>query len=307
MDKHEASRRRSVGVLFVLGSALCFSTMGTVVKDAYDHGASATGLLGIRMLVASVIWVAVLNRRLGAIDWRSMPVRRLALASMLGVGVASLAEYAAYRYLPVALVVVILFMAPAWVAVGQWFLTRRSMGVGGVAGVVLLLGGLAFLNELTLSGISPLGVVLTLIASLGIATFFTVAGHSLAQLRPVSGAAVVAIAASLIAVPIALVDGTFFSSLTSPQIALRGALLAVVATVISLVFLLNGVRRLGAFPASVVSAIEPVFAGFLAWWLLDEVLSTLQMLGAALVIGGTIVVEATRKAVHEEIPVAVGR
>lgn len=301
----EAPPARWTGVLFILGSAFCFSTMGTIVKDAYNYGATPTGILALRMLVGSAIWIVVFNRRLGSIEWRSPHVRRLALGGTLGIALASLTEYAAYQHLPVAFVVVVLFMAPAWVAIGQWVLTGRGVGGGGIAGLAFLAVGLALLTELGFAGISFVGVGLALAASLGIAAFFTLAGDSIDEVGPPRSAAVVALSSLAIVVPAAVIDGTLVDSLTSSAVLYRGALLGFVATVVSLVLLLNGLRRLGAFPASVVSAIEPVFAGLLAWWVLGEVLTVSQVAGAGLVIIGSLVVEWGRPRVEETAPAPV--
>jgi drug/metabolite transporter (DMT)-like permease len=281
---------RYVGLAFILGSAFCFSTMGTVVKESYDQGGTATGLLAIRMLTASAVWVLLLNRRLLAFDWRSEGVRRLVAGTVAGVVVASLAEYAAYRHLPVALVVVILFMAPVWVALGQWVLTGRGVGPAGVVGLIVLAAGLVLLTQVRLASASLAGIGLALVASVGIGIFFTLSGQAIAEIGAVRSAAVVAVAAAAAAVPIALIDGTLAASF-EPSVVGHGIVLGIVATVISMTLLLNGVLRLGAFPAAVVSAVEPVFAGLLAWMFLSETLAALQIAGAALVVAGTLFVQ----------------
>lgn len=268
--------------------------MGTIVKDAYDAGASATGLLAVRMLVAVALWGIVLNRKLTALPWRTPEVRRLASAAVIGIAVTSLSEYTAYRYLPVAFVVVILFMAPVWVALGEWALTRRGIGAGPTAGLIMLVVGLLLLTEISASRVSGVGIALALAASLGIAAFFMLGGSSVELVGSVHAAAVVAVAALFVVVPIALVDGTLLSSFTSSDVMTHGALLGLVGTTIALVLLFNGIKRLGAFPAAVMSAIWPIFAGLLAWWLLGDVLTPLQILGAGLMVAGTVTVEGSR-------------
>lgn len=287
-----------MGLFFVLGSALCFSTMGTIVKDAFLQGGSAPGVMAVRVLGATVIWAVILRRRLFSIEWGSAAVRNLAIGGVAGLAIGSLAEFAAYRFLPVALVVVILFMAPVWVAVGQWAFANRPVGAAGLLGLALLGVGLVLLTEATAGELSVVGVLLALFASVGIAVMFTLGDDAIPVVGPILSAAVVAFASTVIVVPVAITNGTFFDSIGSAPILIRGLLLSLVATVVSMTLLFNGIQRLGGFAASVVSATEPVFAALLAWIFLGEVLSVPQMSGVLLVISGTVVVQGSRAQVR---------
>jgi len=54
--------------------------------------------------------------------------------------------------------------------------------------------------------------------------------------------------------------------------------------------------RAGATKTAVILAMEPVFAGFFGWLLLDETLSPLQIFGAVLVLGGIILASVVDRA-----------
>ncbi len=275
--------------------------MGTVVKIAYGQGGSVTGLLGARLLIAVAIWGLLLNRRLWRLEWSSSPIRRLLVAGAMGVGMASLGEYAAYRYVPIALVVLVLFMSPGWVAVTQWLRFGEPIGVLGIAGLGLLAVGLILLTQASMGGASLTGVVLALGASFGIATVFVLAAESIHEVAPSVAAAVMAIGAAAVALPVAAIDKTLVSTLTSPFLARSGFLLAVVGTVVGFFLLLRGIRQLGAFSASVASAVEPIFAALLAWVFVGQALTRGQILGGALIIMGTAVVSRRDDSVGEAV------
>ena len=268
--------------------------MGIIVKDAYAAGATLTGVLAVRLLVAAGIWVALLAPRLDRIPWRSREFRGLAVAGGIGVGMASLAEYAAYKTLAVALVIVVLFMAPAWIALFQWLFLKRSIGLGGTAGLVAVLSGLFLLTEPGAAGFSLSGVGFATLGSIGIALLFLLVERGISRLGAVVSAALVAWGAAPVALVAAVFDGTLTSSFTTSAVVWRGALLGVLATVISFVLLFSAVVRLGAYPAAVVSTTEPVFAALLAWTLLGESLGAAQIVGAAFVVAGTLIVEHWR-------------
>ena len=65
-------------------------------------------------------------------------------------------------------------------------------------------------------------------------------------------------------------------------------------------------RHLAATTCGVVATIEPVVAAAAAWLWLDEVLSTTQVIGGAVVLCGVAVVEAARAPAPLPEPVAPG-
>jgi drug/metabolite transporter (DMT)-like permease len=288
---------RLFGVLFVLGSAACFATMGTIVKDAYGHGATPLGLISLRVGIASLVWLALALVIHLDVDWRSPAVRRLAVAALGGMGLATWSEYIAYQYLPVGVVVVVLFTAPAWIALAERLFRNSRIGPGGMAGLVFALGGLILLTDAvggTAGSPQLRGFFYALLGSLGVAGFFLGSGDAVKEIGTTRAAAVAAWAPAVVLVPFAAVEGSLVASVTSAPVLGRGAALGIVATMIALLLLLRGIGRLGAFAASIVSATEPVMAAALAWAWLGETLGRRQMFGGALVILGTIVVETWR-------------
>ncbi|MBN2404348.1 MAG: EamA family transporter [Coriobacteriia bacterium] len=67
---------------------------------------------------------------------------------------------------------------------------------------------------------------------------------------------------------------------------------ALVSTIIPFGAFLKALQYIEATKASVTSTLEPVVAGIVAWWILGEVLTPLQLLGGALVIGAIMLAQA---------------
>jgi len=66
-------------------------------------------------------------------------------------------------------------------------------------------------------------------------------------------------------------------------------LMALLATVIP-AFLMNaGIQRLGAGPTAIIGSTGPVATLVLAWLLLGEALTALQLAGTALILGGVLI------------------
>ena len=71
--------------------------------------------------------------------------------------------------------------------------------------------------------------------------------------------------------------------------------MAIVSTVIPAFLMSAGIHHLGAGPASIISALGPVMTIFLAYLVLGEHLTRIQMLGALLVMVGVFVVSSKGK------------
>jgi drug/metabolite transporter (DMT)-like permease len=62
-------------------------------------------------------------------------------------------------------------------------------------------------------------------------------------------------------------------------------------------FVIAGLKGLSASISSVIGMLEPVFAGIVAWWLLNEALSAVQLIGAAVILIGIFLADRARSKV----------
>lgn len=72
-------------------------------------------------------------------------------------------------------------------------------------------------------------------------------------------------------------------------------------TIVPYLCVLNGIRFISASQASLIGMLEPVIAGFLAWFALSEQLAPIQLLGGAIVLAGIYLAERSRQASHNPL------
>jgi drug/metabolite transporter (DMT)-like permease len=72
-------------------------------------------------------------------------------------------------------------------------------------------------------------------------------------------------------------------------------------TIVPYLCVLNGIRFISASQASLIGMLEPVIAGFFAWFALSEQLAPIQILGGAIVLAGIYLAERSRQASHNAI------
>jgi drug/metabolite transporter (DMT)-like permease len=70
--------------------------------------------------------------------------------------------------------------------------------------------------------------------------------------------------------------------------------IVVIGTVIPYLLTVTGIRELSASTSSVIGMIEPIFAGVIAWWLLNEAFNSVQLLGCAVVLIGIYLADKAR-------------
>jgi drug/metabolite transporter (DMT)-like permease len=73
--------------------------------------------------------------------------------------------------------------------------------------------------------------------------------------------------------------------------------IVVIGTVIPYLLTVTAIRELSASTSSVIGMIEPVFAGAIAWWLLNEAFNTVQLIGCAVVLIGIYFADKARQKV----------
>ena len=274
----------------MLLSALSFGTLAIFVKLGYRAGLDTQQLLTFRFLLASagMAGVSVVARR------NPLRIRRRTLLALFGLGVVgyfgqSLTFFLALRSLPASLVELITYSYPAMVVLGGWLVYHRRLPgvqlvalVGSFSGVVLLVGGVR------LAGGPGL---LFAIASPILYTAYILIGDRLTAGIPGITAATLSIAGTALTwTAVGIANGRLRLPTTAAQWAVLAGL-AVIPTMIAITTFLAALPRIGASRAALLSTAEPVVTVTLAFALLGDRFSLLQVAGAALVLASVVVLQ----------------
>jgi drug/metabolite transporter (DMT)-like permease len=265
----------------VLAATACFATLGTFSKLFYDEGGDAYTLLFLRFAITGPALALVALARRDA--W---PARGLALvvASLgvfqFGVGYAL---FEGYARAPIALVTLLYFAYPVVTAVGAALLFGEDLGARRGAILALALTGVALTVGVPDSA-TWLGIVLGLVAGLCVAGLILASRHLLTR-HPLSPLVLGALMFTSPAIALALAVPA-----RSPDLSLSGqawgwALCAVVvAAVIPIALFYTGVQRTEAGVVGLLSSAEPLISVLLAYAVLGESLSALQLAGGGLIV-----------------------
>ncbi|HEY5541200.1 MAG TPA: DMT family transporter [Coriobacteriia bacterium] len=291
---------RSASVVMVVISAACFGTLAILTPLAYQAGTSPLPLLAWRFMFAALLLAVVASaRNLRALLVGPRDLLRYGALALTGYGAASVCFFFALKFADAAVVAVLLYAYPALVTIATWVFLGEKATWGRGAAVLTTFVGCAMVVGLFggVAHVSWPGVALGMGAAVGY-TLFNLLSHrwlpgrsQLVMMTYTFGIAAIGTAV------LTLASGQSLSTAAwQPQAWWLLGAIVIVPTFVAVVLYLQGIRGLGPSQAAVVSTLEPLFTIVLAWLVLHQSLSWLQMAGAALVLGGVVASElATRR------------
>lgn len=287
-------RHSLTGILLAFMAATFFSVKAIFVKLAYRYGVDAVTLLALRMIFSLPFFmvIAVIEERRPG---RARLSRRQ-FASIIGLGLvgfylASLFDFVGLQYISAGLERLILFLFPTFtVLLSALFLGRRVSRVEVQALLLSYIGiALAVQQEVALGGAHTLlGAALIFGSTISYATYLMGSGEMIPRIgarRFMAYAMIVSCLAAIVQF-FAMHD---VASLRQPiPVYLYGLLMAVVSTVLPSFMLAGAIHRIGASHTSIIGGVGPVMTIIMAALFLGERMSTVQIMGAMLVIVGAL-------------------
>ena len=300
-----ASRREHlIGTTMVVLAAFGFSSKAILIKLAYAYqpGLEPITLMTLRMSFALPLFLAVAHWNRGRATIK--PARRrdralLLVVGLLGYYLASLLDFYGLQTISAGLERLILFLYPTLVILLSALFTGRRIGAREVAALVLSYVGIAVVFAQQIGTGPPgsdsraviIGALLVFGSAFSFALFMMGSGTLIRRFGSVRfTAASMTIASIAVLTHYALRDAADgnLGALTElpPTIYLLALLMALTSTVLP-AFLMNaGIQRIGASHAAIVSGGGPVMTLLLAWLVLGEVMTPLQLVGTTLVLAG---------------------
>ncbi|GAA1984437.1 EamA family transporter [Isoptericola halotolerans] len=300
----DAVRSRStatrIGLLLAVVSALAFSLSGPLAGALFETGWSPGAVVIVRMAVGALVVLPLGIRALhGRWDVVRRNARMIVAYGLLGVAATQFCFFVAVQHMQVGPALLVEYSAPAAVVVWLWLRRGQRPTRATLGGVALALVGLLLVLDLTGARVSLVGTAWALGAMIGASAYFLLNARADTGLPPLSLAAGGLTVGTLSLGALAAVGLLPMSASTAP-VTLGGATLpwwsalAVLGVVAAGVAYVTGIaagRRLGARASSFMGLLEVLSAVLLAWALLGQLPSPVQLTGGALVLAGVVVVQ----------------
>lgn len=282
--------------------ACMFGGNHVAARFAFDHGMDVASAVAVRSLAtAMVVAVIVLLYRV-PLALKPRHRRMMPLIALL-VGVQSLCLYSAVARIPVGLALLAFNTYPLWTAAAAWAIYGHKPERAVLIAMPVILLGLAL--ALDVSGVasglglqahwlrigSGVGFALVAAASFGLVLALT--QHEVADL---DGRLRTAITMGIVGV-LALLGSLAQGGLHWPHAATGwwGLVLLTLLYGTAFTIMFTLLPKLGVVGSSPILNVEPVAALGMAWLLLGQSVSVIQVLGALLVVGTVMVLGLRRR------------
>jgi drug/metabolite transporter (DMT)-like permease len=292
--RQEQHSRAGLGL--ALFSAAAFSTSGALARSLIDAGWSPAAAVTVRISIAALVLaipaVISMRGRWGALRRQGGLIISYGLVAVAG---CQLFYFNAVRHLSVGVALMLEYLGI--ILVVGWMWARhghrpRRLTVGGsaaaLAGLTLVLGVFGHAR------LDLAGVLWGLAAAAGLATYFVLSSRAHDDLPPLAlasagmgtGAVALLVLGGLGVLPMHATFGTVTFANHRVSWLIPVACLSLIAAAIAYVAGIAAARMLGARLASFAGLTEVVFAVLIAWLLLGQLPTAVQLGGGALIVSG---------------------
>ena len=295
------ARLRTTGLLLGIASALAFSSSGPFVKPLLEAGWSLGAALLVRMGVAGLVLspalLLAMRRQPGFLRRHWRLIVGFGLMPVLG---CQLFFFSAMQRMPVAVALLIQYLAPLMLVAAVWLRTRRRPSGLVLWGSVVAIAGLVLVVDISGASFDLLGTLFALAAAVCVCAYFVISERTGDDLPPLALAASGLLTGALV-MGLLCLTGLMPFRAPAVDVVLAGVevpwwmpilWVAGVATTLGYAFGVMAVPRIGSRVASFVGLSEVLFALGFAWIFLAEVPAPIQFVGGALLLAGVVLVRA---------------
>ena len=292
------------GIAMGLTGVAFHSAKAVMVKLGYQYEVDPISLLLLRMLFSLPFYVAVATyqqvTKPASIKLKDLAM--LVLFGILGYYMASYFDFLGLQYISAGQERIILFIYPTIVLLlSRVFLgvTIKRMQV--IAICVTYLGVvITFYPQLAGSDVSGnyfTGAGFVFLSALTYAAYLTGSSYLIPRLGATRFTSLAMIVACLSVIIHYLVTSDLDLWQYPKEVYIIGFLMALISTVVPSYLVSSAIKQMGASNFSILGSMGPLFTIILAFFLLGEAFTSIQMVGAVVVIAGVLILSKQKKTV----------
>ncbi len=310
MARHQAEHVKNpkLGYLLYLGAATLWAVNGTVSKVVLQEVGDplrVSQFRGTATALVLIVWVAATNRNAFRITVKEALM--LAAYGIIGVAMCQWFYFESISRIPITVSLLIEFMAPIFVVLFVRFVWHQPVRSTVWIGLALAIAGLALVQEVW-NGVTlnKVGLFFAM-GSMSCLIVMYLIGDKASQRRDPISLLMWAFTFSALFFGIMRSWGSFpWSSLSATVTPFEGShfqypiwpffmYMVLFGTVAPYILVINSIRHIGGAGASIMGITEPPIAAVVAWIVLGEALSLIQILGGIVILAGVYIAENARE------------
>jgi drug/metabolite transporter (DMT)-like permease len=286
---------RAVGVALAAGAVIAFSFRPILIKLAYGYVRDPVTLIALRMVFALPFFVAAAIWQRGA---AAAPISRadrwsIAFLGFIGYYFSSFVDFLGLQYITAGLGRLLLFAYPTVVVILSWLLLRKRAGPREIVALAVTYGGLALVLAHSAAGQHenlPLGAALVFAGAASYAVYLVLGSQVIRRVGSIRFTAYALIVAAALCIAQFLVLRPLAALALPWPVYAYAIAMAILSTVLPTFMTAEALKRIGANHVAILGALGPVSVIVTGRLGLGETMTPLQLLGAALVLGGVVLV-----------------
>ena len=277
------------GVILAIISAICYGMNPLGALFLYEEGLNVNSVIFYRFIFASILLAIFMLIKKDSFYLKFKEIILLALLGLL-FGISAISLFNSFLYMDAGLASTVLFIYPIFVAIIMALFFKEKNSIITILSIIFAFLGVVLLYESDGANVSNFGIFLVIVSSLCYAIYIVIINQYLKL-----SALKVTFYSMLFCTITILIHSFFDSSLNiMPLINFNmwfyTIFLALVPTIISLLFLIKAIQLIGSTSASILGALEPLTAVLIGVYVFNEKITFWLVIGIVFILFGVLLI-----------------
>ena len=277
------------GVILAIISAICYGMNPLGALFLYEEGLNVNSVIFYRFIFASILLAIFMLIKKDSFYLKFKEIILLALLGLL-FGISAISLFNSFLYMDAGLASTVLFIYPIFVAIIMALFFKEKNSIITILSIVFAFLGVVLLYESDGANVSNFGIFLVIVSSLCYAIYIVIINQYLKM------SALKVTFYSMLFCTITILIHSFFDSslnimpLVNFNMWFYTIFLALVPTIISLLFLIKAIQLIGSTSASILGALEPLTAVLIGVYVFNEKITFWLVIGILFILFGVILI-----------------
>ena len=277
------------GVILAIISAICYGMNPLGALFLYEEGLNVNSVIFYRFIFASILLAIFMIIKKDSFYLKFKEIILLALLGLL-FGISAISLFNSFLYMDAGLASTVLFIYPIFVAIIMALFFKEKNSIITILSIVFAFIGVVLLYESDGANVSNFGIFLVIVSSLCYAIYIVIINQYLKM------STLKVTFYSMLFCTITILIHSFFDSslnimpLVNFNMWFYTIFLALVPTIISLLFLIKAIQLIGSTSASILGALEPLTAVLIGVYVFNEKITFWLVIGIVFILFGVILI-----------------
>ena len=277
------------GVVLAIISAICYGMNPLGALFLYEEGLNVNSVIFYRFIFASILLAIFMIIKKDSFYLKFKEIILLALLGLL-FGISAISLFNSFLYMDAGLASTVLFIYPIFVAIIMALFFKEKNSIITILSIIFAFLGVVLLYESDGANVSNFGIFLVIVSSLCYAIYIVIINQYLKL------SALKVTFYSMLFCTITILIHSFFDSslnimpLVNFNMWFYTIFLALVPTIISLLFLIKAIQLIGSTSASILGALEPLTAVLIGVYVFNEKITFWLVIGIVFILFGVLLI-----------------